>query len=118
MEIFKLKLKKGASSAEKDPTDPGLKRLLSYYVASALLATIFVSASILSEKYIASLSDTLNKFQTLKINSIKMKESSKRAGQIFTTVKAMFKSYDSPEALEGSILMTVDSIKSRMRMSI
>ena len=115
MEIFKLKLKKRDSSVEKVHTDQGLKRLLSYYAASALLATIFVSASILTETYITSLSDTLNKFQTLKINSIKMKESSKRAGQMLTAVKAMFKSYDNPEALEGSILTTVDTIKSRMK---
>ena len=95
--------------------DTKLKKLLCYYVISALFATILISGTVLTEAYIISLSDTLTKFQTLKINSIKMKEASKKAGETFATIKSAFLSYDRTETTEGILLTTVDSIKERMK---
>jgi len=95
--------------------DAKLKKLLRYYAVSAFLATVLISGAMLTETYITSLSDTLDKFQTLKINSIKMKEASRKAGETLATIRSAFSSYDKTEAAEGTILTTVDSIKSRMK---
>jgi hypothetical protein len=95
--------------------DAKLKRLLLYYALSALCATVLISGSILTETYSTGLSDTLNKFQTLKINSVKMKEASKHMDETLVNVRSIFPSYDNAEAFEGSILTTVDSIKSHMK---
>ena len=110
-----MMLKTKSNPKERAPMDAKLKRLLLYYAASALCATVLVSGSLLSETYFASLSDTLNKFQTLKINSVKMKEASKHMDETLVSVRSIFPSYDKTEALEGSILTTVDSIKSHTR---
>jgi len=110
-----LMLKTRADSIERVPMDTKLKRLLLYYAASAFCATILISGSILTETYITNLSDTLNKFQTLKINSIRMKEESKHMDETLVNVRSFLSSYDKIEALEGSILTTVDSIKSHMK---
>jgi Tfp pilus assembly protein PilO len=115
MDISKLMSKIGADSKERSPMDTKLKKLLLYYAISALFATILISGSVLTEAYIVSLSDTLDKFQTLKINSIKMKESSRKAGETFAAVRTAFSSYDKTEAMEGILLTTVDSIKERMK---
>jgi len=95
--------------------DARLKKLLIYYAASALSAAIFVSGAVITETYVTSLADTLNKFQTLKINSIKMKEASKDVGETIGKVSSVFPSYDKTEAMEGTILTSLDSIKSRMK---
>ncbi len=110
-----MMLKTKYNPVERVPLDAKLKRLLLYYAASAFCATVLISGSILTEAYVASLSDTLNKFQTLKINSIKMKEASKRMDVTLINVRSSFPSYGKTEALEGSILTTVDSIKSHMK---
>jgi len=115
MDISKLMSKIGADSKERSPMDTKLKKLLLYYSVSALFATILISGSVLTEAYIVSLSDTLDKFQTLKINSIKMKEASKKAGETLAAVRTAFSSYDKTEAMEGTLLTTVDSIKERMK---
>lgn len=115
MDISKLISKIGADSKERSPMDTKLKKLLLYYAVSALCATILISGSVLTEAYIMSLTDTLDKFQTLKINSIKMKEASRMAGETLTTVRTAFSSYDKTEAMEGILLTTVDSIKERMK---
>lgn len=115
MDISKLMSKIGADSKERSPMDTKLKKLLFYYAVSALFATILISGSVLTEAYIMSLSDTLDKFQTLKINSIKMKEASKKAGETLAAVRTAFSSYDKTEAMEGTLLTTVDSIKERMK---
>lgn len=107
--------KTGHSSAEHIPMDAKLKKLLMYYSVSALFATVLISGAILSEKYILSLSGTLDKFQTLKINRIKMKDASKNVKETIINVRSMFPSYDKTEAMEGTILTTVDSIKSRLK---
>jgi hypothetical protein len=75
--------------------DQRLKRLLIYYAVSAFCATALISGAIISDRYITSLSNTLNQFQTLKINSVKMKTAT--------------------EEMEGAILTTVDAIKTRMK---
>jgi len=95
--------------------DTKLKKLLLYYAVSALCATILISGAVLMEAYITSLSDTLDKFQTLKINSIKMKEASRNAGETLTAVRTAFLTFDKTEAMEGILLTTVDSIKERMK---
>ena len=115
MDISKLTSKIGADSKERYPLDTKLKKLLFYYVISALFATILISGAVLTEAYITSLSDTLNKFQTLKINSIKMKEASRKAGETFATIRSAFLSYDKTETTEGILLTTVDSMKARMK---
>jgi hypothetical protein len=108
-----LKIK--SNIVERIHMDAKLKRLLLYYAVSAFCATVLISGSILTETYVASLSDTLNKFQTLKINGVKMKEASKHMDETLVNVRSIFPSYDKTEALEGSILTTVDSIKSHMK---
>ena len=60
--------------------DAKLKGLLLRYALSALLAMAVMSGAIITESYITSLGDTLNKFQTLKINSVKMKEATRKEG--------------------------------------
>jgi hypothetical protein len=115
MDISKLMSKIGADSKERSPLDAKLKKLLRNYAVSALFAAVFISGAMLTETYITSLSDTLDKFQTLKINSIKMKEASRKAGETLATIRSAFSSYDKTEAAEGIILTTVDSIKSRMK---
>jgi hypothetical protein len=108
-------LKTKSNPVERVPIDAKLKRLLFYYAASAFCATVLISGSILTETYVTSLSDTLNKFQTLKINSIKMKEASKHMDETLVNIKSIFPSYDKAESMESSILTTVDSIKSHMK---
>jgi len=110
-----LMLKTRINSAERVPMDAKLKKLLFYYAASAFCATLLISGSILTESYITSLSETLNKFQTLKINSIKMKEASKHMDETLANVRSVLPSYDKTDALEGLILTTVDSIKAHMK---
>lgn len=95
--------------------DAKLKKLLRYYAVCAFLTTVLISGALLTENYMTSLSDTLDKFQTLKINSLKMKEASRKAGETLSTVRSAFSSYDKTEAMEGTILTAVDSIKSRMK---
>jgi hypothetical protein len=117
MDISKLMSKIGADSKDHSPMDAKLKKLLRYYAASALCATMLISGAFLTENYMTSLSDTLDKFQTLKINSVKMKEASRKAGETLATVRSAFSSYDKTEAMEGTILTTLDSMKARMKNS-
>ena len=115
MDISKLMSKIGVEAKNRIPMDAKLKKLLLYYAVSAFFATALISGAIVTEKYMESLSDTLNKIQTLKINSIKMKEASRKAGETYTTIRSSFSSYDKTDAIEGTLLTTVDSIKSRMQ---
>ncbi|MEN6317697.1 MAG: hypothetical protein ABFD82_02930 [Syntrophaceae bacterium] len=101
--------------ANQIPIDAKLKRLLFYYAFSALCATVLISGSILTEKYTTSLTDTLNKLQTLKINSIQMKEASKKMGLTVENIRSMLPTYTKTEAMEGVILTTLDSIKSNKK---
>jgi hypothetical protein len=95
--------------------DAKLRALLLRYALLALLATVLMSGAIITESYITSLGDTLNKFQTLKINSVKMKEASRREGETVASVRSIFRPYDKNEAMEGTVLTAIDSIKSRMK---
>jgi hypothetical protein len=95
--------------------DAKLKGLLLRYALSAFLATALMSGAIITESYITSLGDTLNKFQTLKINSVKMKEATRKEDEAVASVRSIFRSYDKNQAMEGTILTAVDSIKSRMK---
>ena len=95
--------------------DARLKRLLLHYAASAFLATALISGAMISESYITSLADTLNKFQTVKINSVKMKEATRKEGETVASARSIFRPYDKSEAIEGTILTAVDSIKSRIK---
>ena len=108
-------LKTGSNHTNRVPMDAKLKALLLRYALSALLATVLMSGAIITESYITSLGDTLNKFQTLKINSVKMKEASRKEGETFASVRSIFRSYAKDEATEGTILTAIDSIKSRMK---
>ena len=110
-----MTLKTKADSTKNIPLDSKLKRLLLYYAVSALCATVLISGSIITGIYITSLTDTLNKFQTLKINSIKMKEASKNMGETAEKLRLIFPSYDKTEQIEGAILTSLDSIKSHMK---
>ncbi len=92
-----------------------LKRLLIYYTISALFATVSISGAILSDRYITSLSNTLNQFQTLKINHIKMKGAVKEMETTSAKVQSMIQPNYKVEEMEGAILIAVDSIKSRMK---
>ena len=115
MDTSKLKLKTRHKPADRIPMDAKLKRLLLHYAASAFLATVLISGAIISESYITSLEDTLNKFQTVKINSVKMKEATRKEGEAVASVRSIFRPYDKKEAMEGTILTAIDSIKSRMK---
>jgi len=108
-------LKTKADNAKQIPIDAKLKRLLFYYAVSALCATVLISSSILTERYITSRTDTLNKFQTLKINSIRMKEASKEMGITVGKIRSMLPTYTKTEAMESVILTTLDSIKSNKK---
>jgi len=110
-----LILKTRHKSADRIPIDARLKRLLLRYAASGFLATALISGAIISESYITSLTDTLNKFQTVKINSIKMKEATRKEVETVASVRSIFRPYDKKEAMEGTILTAIDSIKSRMK---
>jgi len=46
--------------------DKRLKKILFYHAASALCATILISGALLSDKYVTTLSDTLNQLVTFK----------------------------------------------------
>jgi hypothetical protein len=115
MDTSKLKLKTRHKPADRIPMDAKLKRLLLHYAASAFLATVLISGAIISESYITSLEDTLNKFQTVKINSVKMKEATRKEGETAASARSIFRPYDKSEAMEGTILTAIDSIKSRMK---
>jgi hypothetical protein len=110
MDTFKLTLQTRVNSSEHIPLDAKLKRLLLYYAVSALCATVLISSSILTEIYITSLSDTLIKFQTLKINSVKMKEASKSVDETLEKVRLILPSDNKSEAMEGALLTAIDSI--------
>lgn len=92
-----------------------MKRLLIYYAASALCAVAIISGAILSDRYITSLSNTLNQFQTLQINNFKMKGATKEMGVTLSRVDSMIPASYKSEEMEGAILTLVDSIKSRMK---
>jgi hypothetical protein len=104
-----------AKDAAQIPLDAKLKRLLLYYAVSALCAIVFISGSILTEKYMRSLTDTLNKFQTLKINSIRMKEASKNIGLTVEKIRSLLPTYNKTEAMESVILTAIDSIMSNKK---
>jgi len=95
--------------------DSKLRRLLIYYTVSAMLAATLISGTVLSSRYIASLSNTLNQFQTLKINHYKMKSAIREMEATALKVHSVIPSDNRPEEMEGAILGTVDAIKSRMR---
>jgi len=97
--------------------DIKLKRLLIYYAVSAFLATVLISGAMLSDRYIASLSNTLNQFQTLKINHYKMKGAVREMEATSSKVHSIIPSDYKPEEMEGAILASVDSIKSRIKGS-
>jgi len=95
--------------------DKKLKRLLIYYVLSAFCATVLISGAVLSDRYIASLSNTLNQFQTLKINHIKMKSSIREMEMTSARIESMIPTNYKVEEMEGAILITVDAIRSRIK---
>jgi hypothetical protein len=95
--------------------DNKLKRLLIYYGVSAVGATILISGAILSDHYIGNLSNTLQQFQTLKINNIKMKSAVKEMEATSLKVEAMIPPNYKVDEMEGAILATLDSIKKRMK---
>ena len=115
MDISELILKTEADHTNRVPMDARLKTLLLRYALSAILATVLVSGAIITESYITSLGDTLNKFQTLKINSVKMKDASRKEGETIASVRSIFRSYAKDEATEGTILTAIDSVKSHMK---
>jgi hypothetical protein len=110
-----LKFKIKHKPVDRVPMDARLKSILLRYAASAFLATALISGAFISESYITSLTDTLNKFQTVKINSVKMKEATKKESQTVTSARSILQPHDKSEAMEGTILTTIDSIKSRMK---
>jgi hypothetical protein len=95
--------------------DRKLKRLLFFYTVSAFCAVVFISGAILSGRYITSLSNTLNQFQTLKTNHIKMKGSIKEMEITSAKIQSMIPHNYKVEEMEGAILLAVDSIRSRMK---
>jgi hypothetical protein len=115
MDTSKLKFKIKHKPADRVPMDARLKSILLRYAASAFLATALISGALISESYITSLTDTLNKFQTVKINSVKMKEATKKESQTVASARSIFQPHDKSEAMEGTILTAIDSIKSRMK---
>ena len=115
MDTSKLILKNGSNQTNLIPMDAKLRALLLRYALCALLSTVLMSGAIITESYITSLGDTLNKFQTLKINSVKMKDASRREGETVASVRSIFRPYDKNEAMEGTVLTAIDSIKSRMK---
>jgi Tfp pilus assembly protein PilO len=115
MDISELTLKTEADHTNRVPMDARLRTLLSRYALSAILAMVLVSGAIITESYITSLGDTLNKFQTLKINSVKMKDASRKEGETIASVRSIFRSYAKGEATEGTILTAIDSVKSHMK---
>ena len=95
--------------------DKRLKKILFYHAASALCATILISGALLSDKYVTTLSDTLNQFRTPRINSVKMKGATQNMGATSLSVLSIISPYRKPEEMEGAILTTLDSIKSHMK---
>ncbi|MFA4917049.1 MAG: hypothetical protein WC560_10310 [Syntrophales bacterium] len=95
--------------------DKKLKKNLFYYAASALCAVIIISGTLLSGKYVTSLSDKLNQFQTLRINSIKMKVATQNMRTTSRSVLSIISPYLKQEEMEGAILTTIDSIKANMK---
>jgi hypothetical protein len=95
--------------------DKRLKKIIFYQAATALLAVIIISGALLSEKYVTTLSDTLNQFQILRINSIKMKDATKNMRATSLSAMSIIPLHYKPEEMEGAILSTLDSIKSRMK---
>jgi len=95
--------------------DSKLKRLLFFYTVSVCCAVVLISGAILSGRYITSISNTLNQFQTLKINHIKMKGSIKEMEITSAKIQSMVPPDYKAAEMEGAILMAVDSIRSRMK---
>ena len=95
--------------------DKKLKRLLIYYAVAAFCVTVTISGAVLSDYYITSLSNTLNQFQTLKINHIKMKSSIKEMEITSARIESMIPPNYKVEEMEGAILITIDSIRSRIK---
>lgn len=95
--------------------DGKLKRLLIFYGLSAFIATSLISGAILTNKYITSLSNTLNQFQTLKINYYKMRGAVREMEETSSRVQSIIPSDYKPEEMEGAVLAIVDSIKTRMK---
>lgn len=95
--------------------DKRLKKIIFYQAATALFSVIIISGALLSEKYVTTLSDTLNQFQILRINSIKMKDATKNMRATSLSAMSIIPLHYKPEELEGAILSTLDSIKARMK---
>jgi ACT domain-containing protein len=95
--------------------DSKLKRLLIYFAVSAFFATFFIAGAILSSRYIASLSNTLDQFQTLKINYYKMKETVREMETTSSTVHSIIPGEYTLTEMEGALLSALDTMKSHMQ---
>jgi hypothetical protein len=92
-----------------------LKRLLIYYAMVAFLAAVLISGAIVSNRYSKSLSNTLDQFETLKINQFKMKGAVREMEATSSQVHSIIPSDYTLEQMEGALLKAVDSIKSKMK---
>ena len=95
--------------------DKRLKRLLFYYICSALGVTFVLSGTIISHLYAASLAKTLSQFETLKIHQIKMKGAIKKIEKTTVEIGLIIPYSYKPEEMGERILTAIDSIKTRLR---
>jgi hypothetical protein len=95
--------------------DRKLKRLFAVYIAAATGCAIVVCLGILADRYAASLNETFDTYQTLKINKANMKHSIKAIEAATARLRAEIPRDFSREAVESSILLTFDDLKSRLK---
>jgi hypothetical protein len=95
--------------------DRKLKRLLAFYIAAATCCATIVCLGIVADRYAASLMETFDVYQTLKINKANMKNSIKTMDVAMARLRAEVPEDFSKEAVESSILLTFDDLKSRLK---
>jgi hypothetical protein len=95
--------------------DRKLKRLLALYLAAATGCAIIACFGILADRYAASLMETFDIYQTLKINKANVKNSIKTMDASMARLRAEIPQDFSREAVESSILLTFDELKSRLK---
>jgi len=95
--------------------DDRLKRLFVYYGLSVVCVALILSAIIITGKYVAVLSDTLAKYETIKNNAQLMMRTDKDIRTQITQIKSMLPGVFTPELAEGVIVMTLDKMASRLK---
>jgi hypothetical protein len=95
--------------------DRKVKRLLVFYITSALCCTLVFCGGILADKYASSLLTSYDLFQTIKVKKVNMKEAIKNIDVAIAQVRAEMPRNMGQESSEADILLALDILKSRLK---